>query len=124
MAHDFIPRGLQFAVMRSIPVLGLNACGTEIHAYLVRHTGEDIPTAQVYLDLRSLQDRGLVTSEVGTERPAGRRGHPRRIYQLSASGLRSLEAGMRLFGIPTPTSGARVSEETNGVATPSQTQAT
>jgi DNA-binding PadR family transcriptional regulator len=124
MADNFIPRGLQFAVLRAIPVLGLNACGTEIHSYLVRHAGEQIPTAQVYLALRRLQDRGLVTSEVGTERSAGRRGHPRRVYQLSASGLRSLEAGMRLFAIPTPTSGARIGKDKAGVATPSKAQTT
>ena len=103
-SDDFIPRGMQFAVLRAIPTLGSNACGTEIHEYLERIAGRELRTAQVYVALQRLEDRGLVTSALPKE-PAGRRGHPRRIYTLSASGLRSLQAGMRLFGIPTSNGG-------------------
>jgi DNA-binding PadR family transcriptional regulator len=99
---EFIFRGMQFAVLRIIPVLGVRACGTEIHEFLQRNLEKELPASQVYVALQRLQDRKLVTSASETERPAGRRGHPRRVYQLSASGLRSLEAGMKLFGIPAP----------------------
>ena len=53
MAHDHIPKGLQFAVLRTIPLLGSDAYGTEIHARLERNASKDIPTAQVFLALQA-----------------------------------------------------------------------
>jgi DNA-binding PadR family transcriptional regulator len=95
------PRGLMFAVLRAIPALGINACGTEIRERLENQTGEAIPAAKVYVALSRLENQGFVTAQdevMGS--PAGRRGRPRRIYQLTAPGLRALEAGVRLYGSP------------------------
>ena len=114
----YVPKGLQFAVLQSVPALGLKACGIEIHEHVSRKTDRDLAVAQVYLTLKRLEARGLVTSDIATERPAGRRGQPRRIYRLSASGSRSLEAGLRLFGFPTAPQGVSADDEAAGALVP------
>jgi DNA-binding PadR family transcriptional regulator len=95
-----VPRGLMFAVLRSIPVLGLNASGTQIREHLSQQLDKDLPSALIYVSLSRLLLQGLVKAEDHTERPAGRRGRPRRIYHVTASGLRALEAGAKLYGSP------------------------
>lgn len=117
--NAYIPKGLQFAVLQSVPLLGIRACGVEIYENVRRKAGRDLAVAQVYLALKRLEKRGLVTSSIATERPAGRRGQPRRIYTISASGSRSLEAGLRLFGFPASAKGVIADEEAaNGAVVP------
>jgi DNA-binding PadR family transcriptional regulator len=120
MKPDYVPRGMQFAVLRAVGSLGLNASGVAIRELIERNTGLDVPAAQIYVALQRLEDRKLVTSAVEANRPAGRRGQPRRIYELSASGLRSLEAGLRLFGNPTLHTGAEDEEVGRGAKAPSR----
>lgn len=118
MKAEIIPKGMQFAVLRAIPVLGpLRACGTEIHHYLEKVLDREIPSAQVYMVLKRLHAQGFVERTTETERPAGRRGYPRRIYTLSTTGQQAYEAGMRLFGIPDNSGGAH--EEQRGAVTSS-----
>jgi DNA-binding PadR family transcriptional regulator len=91
-----------FGVIRSIRHLGLQASGTGIRDLLARQTGEEIESARVYVALLRLERKGLVSATDETERPAGRRGRPRRIYALTATGLRALEAGLKLYVHPMP----------------------
>jgi DNA-binding PadR family transcriptional regulator len=91
-----------YAVIRAIQFLGLSASGTEIRAHIAKQTDTDLEAAKVYVALARLEHQGLVRSSDEKERPAGRRGRPRRIYKLTASGLRALEAGARLYGNPVP----------------------
>ena len=107
----YIPKGFQFAVLQSVPLLGMRACGVEIYEHVRRKADRDLAIAQVYLALKRLERRGLVTSCIATERPAGRRGQPRRVYKISASGSRSLQAGLRLFGFPASAKGVFADEE-------------
>jgi len=91
-----------FGVVRSIRHLGLEACGSSIREYLAAQTGEELEAARVYIALKRLEGQGLVSSRDENERPAGRRGRPRRIYELTASGLRALEAGSKLYAHSMP----------------------
>lgn len=111
-----IPKGFQFAVLRAVPVLGADACGTEILEYLQRASGTEIPSAQVYVALKRLERHGVIEDAPSQDRPAGRRGHPRRVFRLTMSGQQSLEAGMRLFGIPSESRG--LDEEQRGATSP------
>lgn len=62
MAELFVPRGIQFAVLRSVAILGNRAYGTEIQEFLDRNADKYLPAAQIYVALQRLQDRGLVQS--------------------------------------------------------------
>jgi DNA-binding PadR family transcriptional regulator len=95
-----VPRGLMYAVLRAVSSLGLRASGTEIRELIARRTGEDLEAAKVYVALSRLEDQGLVNAQNENERPAGRRGRPRRIYKLTAPGLRALTAGAKLYADP------------------------
>jgi DNA-binding PadR family transcriptional regulator len=85
--------------------------------YLERNANEEFPTAQVYLALQRLWARRLIAL-VREEKSVGRRGHPRRIYELTASGLRSLEAGLRLFALPASQKHLGENEQAGGVLSP------
>jgi DNA-binding PadR family transcriptional regulator len=89
-----------YAVIRAIRFLGLRASGTEIRAHIARQIDEELEAAKVYVALARLETQGLVSARDEVERPAGRRGRPRRIYKLTASGLRGLEAGAKLYADP------------------------
>jgi PadR family transcriptional regulator, regulatory protein PadR len=104
MAELFVPRGIQFAVLRSVAILGNRAYGTEIQEFLERNADKYLPAAQIYVALQRLQDRGLVQSNYEDAHlpTQGRKVHRRRVYSLTATGLRSLEAGLKLYGVPTP----------------------
>ena len=93
----FVPKGIPFAVLQVIPVLGPKACGTEIADHLVRHTGRaDLVGPKIYTALIRLSAKGLVKSALH-KKPG--RGHPRRVYKLTQTGRKSLEAGRRLHGV-------------------------
>lgn len=94
------PRGLMFVVLRKISHLGDNAYGAEIRKQISKQSGEDVPAAKIYIALARLEDSGLVSARDELERPAGRRGRPRRIYKLTAPGLRALQAGVKLYVNP------------------------
>jgi DNA-binding PadR family transcriptional regulator len=95
-----VPRGLAYGCLRAISFLGLNASGTEIRELIARQTDEELAAAKVYVALSRLEDQGLVRAQDEIERPAGRRGRPRRVYELTASGLRALQAGAKLYADP------------------------
>jgi 5,10-methylene-tetrahydrofolate dehydrogenase/methenyl tetrahydrofolate cyclohydrolase len=61
---------------------------------------EELEAAKVYVALARLETQGLVSARDEKERPAGRRGRPRRIYHLTASGLRAMKAGAKLYADP------------------------
>ena len=89
-----------WVVLRAIAYLGVRASGIEIREHIENQTSEEMPAAKVYVALSRLEDQGLVIARDENEWPAGRRGRPRRIYSLTASGLRALRAGAKLYGNP------------------------
>lgn len=95
------PRGLTYAVLRLVSLLGKRAYGAEIREHLSQQTGSDVPAANVYVMLRRLEDYGLITAaDQGDLSTAGRKGRPRRIYQVTAPGQRALMAGAKLYAYP------------------------
>lgn len=100
------PRGLMFSVLRTVHFLGLNAAGTDVRQFLAEQTGdEDLEAALIYGTLRRLEQKGFVTASDEKVRPAGRKGRPRRIYSLTVTGLRALEAGSKLYALPVTQAG-------------------
>ena len=109
-----VPRGLMYAALRAVSFLGVRASGTEIRELIARQTGEDLEAAKVYIALSRLETQGLVSARDEKERPAGRRGRPRRIYKLTASGLRALKAGAKLYADPVTANSGVADEAAEG----------
>lgn len=82
----------QLEVLRAILVLGRQAYGIQIRNQLERRLEREVSTPQVYASLTRLSDLELITAAVDELATAGRRGRPRKVYSLKASGLRMLEA--------------------------------
>lgn len=95
------PRGLTYVVLRLVSILGRRAYGVEIRDRLSQQHGSEVPAAQVYVMLRRLEDYGFVVAKnQGSAKSAGRKGRPRRVYEVTAPGQRALAAGAKLYGYP------------------------
>ena len=75
-----------------------NAHGVGIAEVLRRRHGDEFSDAQTYIALRRLDVRGLIRElsiapGSKTTPSVGRRGRPRKLYSLTASGRRALEGG-------------------------------
>ncbi len=70
--------------------VGEQANGVAVYADMESRTGRDPGVAAVHVTLRRLQDKGLLTSRVGT--PSARGGRPRRFYRATPQGLEALRA--------------------------------
>lgn len=75
-----------FAVLR----FDAGAYGVSIREQIEERTGRPVSTGGIYTILQRLEERGLVTSEVGEGSPE-RGGRPRKRYALTPEGARSLE---------------------------------
>ena len=102
-AHDPDRVGpVQQAVMLAIRDHPSNAYGVGISRRLRREFDPDIADAQVYVAMRRLESRNLI-SEMKTlrktaEPSSGRKGRPHKLYSLTVSGKRALERGDAQFG--------------------------
>lgn len=96
----------QLETLRSISLLGAKAYGMEIRDHLQHRQGREISTPQVYASLTRLSDLGLVKSTIDKSTTAGKKGRPRRVYTLEASGLRMLKMGNDLTMSGKGTTGA------------------
>ncbi|MDA0377921.1 MAG: PadR family transcriptional regulator [Bacteroidetes bacterium] len=65
------------------------AYGASIRTHLSDVTGEDWPIATVYTPLDRLTRKGLLRSRMGSP-TGGRGGRSRKLYQLTADGVRTL----------------------------------
>lgn len=93
-----IPKGMNFAVLRLIPVLGSEASGTVICERLSQRLSQDIPAAKIYVALKRLESDEFITSEDEPRASAaGRKTRRRRIYRLTEKGVTAIEAGMKLY---------------------------
>lgn len=96
-----VPRGLTFVVLGLVPHLGKNAYGVAIRDRLSQHIGSDVPAAKVYVMLRRLEDYGFIRAiDQDLPKSAGRKGRPRRVYEVTAPGQRALTAGAKLYNDP------------------------
>ncbi len=74
-----------FSVLR----LRDEAYGVAIRDVIKDQTGRTVSSGAIYTTLGRLEERGLITSNVGSPVP-GRMGRPRKYYALSPSGAKAL----------------------------------
>lgn len=78
-------------VLAAVLHAGPTANGTGVYQTLeARATNRDISLAAVHVTLRRLQDKGLLTSVVGSTSERG--GRPQRYYQTTPQGAEALRA--------------------------------
>lgn len=75
-----------------------NAYGTALARLLEKRLGKEINDAQIYMALSRLEDKGYIYSDPSnTLAPSvKRRGRPRKVYTLTASGRRALESAAEM----------------------------
>lgn len=88
MAHHGLGEFEQF-VLLAILHLGGESYGVPILDEIERRTGRSVSRAAVYVTLRRLEEKGLLSSWLGDPTPE-RGGKPRRHVKLEAAGTRAL----------------------------------
>ena len=88
MEHKFISRSEEF-ILLAVRRLGSNAYGVTIRDCLREMTGKSWAYGALFVMLRRLEDKGYLESHFAD--PTARRGgKSKRIFRLSADGLRAL----------------------------------
>lgn len=83
-------------VLLAILRLGKEAYGIPILDEVSARSGRDVSRATVYVALKRLEDKGLVTSRLGDSTPE-RGGRAKRFFKLKPSGLRALRESREMF---------------------------
>lgn len=76
--------------------LGRESYSVPIVSELERHTGREVATAAVYIALRRLEKKGLLTSRLEAPDESGR-ARPRRYFALTDSALEPLRASRKAY---------------------------
>lgn len=87
----------QALVLDAVAHLSKEAYGSKIAEKLTAALERQVHQPQVYTALVKLESMGLVESQISSDHTAGRRGRPRRIFTITAPGLRLLRARERYF---------------------------
>ncbi len=77
-------------VLAAVVRVGEHANGVAVFEHLQVTAGDEVSLAAVHVTLKRLEEKGLLTSRVGT--PSDRGGRPRRFYQPTPAGVTSLAA--------------------------------
>jgi PadR family transcriptional regulator PadR len=72
-------------VLLALMRLGADAYGVTMRREVESRTGREVSAGAIYTTLERMEKRGLVTSSLGEPIP-GRRGRPRRYYQIESTG--------------------------------------
>ena len=83
-------------VLLAIVQLGDDVYGVPIVEEIERRTGRHVAPAAVYITVRRLESKGLVTSWLGDPTP-GRGGKARRYVNVTPAGLESLRAARKVI---------------------------
>lgn len=78
-------------ILFSLLELGVKAYGVPIRESLERTTGRTVSFGAIYTALARLEERGLVSSQLGAA-VTGRPGRPPRFYKIEPAGARALLA--------------------------------
>ena len=78
---------LELMVMLALLRLGENAYGVPISKAIEQQSGREVALGSVYATLERLQEKGLVSSNLG-EPTAERGGRAKRYFRVTAKGLR------------------------------------
>lgn len=85
---------LEHLVLLAILRLGQDAYGVPIVEELRRHTTQTVLRPSVYLALRRLEQKGLISSRLGDPEPR-RGGRARRYFEVEPSARRALQQSRR-----------------------------
>lgn len=80
---------LEALVLTGVVHVGKRANGTAVYQEIEERSGRDASLPSVHVTLRRLEEKGLLTSEVGEPSPRG--GRPRRFYRATPDGVRALQ---------------------------------
>jgi DNA-binding PadR family transcriptional regulator len=87
---------MEHLVLLAILRLGNEAYGIPILDEVSARSGRTVSRATVYVALRRLEQKGLVTSRLGESTPE-RGGRAKRYFRLRASGLKALRDSRAMF---------------------------
>jgi len=87
---------MEHLVLLAILRLGTEAYGIPILDEVCARSGRDVSRATVYVALKRLEQKGLVTSKLGESTPE-RGGRAKRYYKMKASGLKALRESREMF---------------------------
>ena len=83
-------------VLLAILRLGSDAYGIPILDEVSARSGREVSRATVYVALKRLEQKGLVTSRLGDSTPE-RGGRAKRFFKLKPSGLKALRESREMF---------------------------
>jgi PadR family transcriptional regulator, regulatory protein PadR len=87
---------MEHLVLLAILRLGRDAYGIPILDEVSSRSGRDVSRATVYVALKRLEQKGLVTSRLGESTPE-RGGRAKRFFKLKPSGLKALRESREMF---------------------------
>ena len=87
---------MEHLVLLAILRLGKDAYGIPILDEVCARSGRDVSRATVYVALKRLEQKGLVTSRLGDSTPE-RGGRAKRFFKMKASGLKALHESRAMF---------------------------
>ena len=87
---------LEHLVLLAILRLGTDAYGIPILDEVSARSGREVSRATVYVALKRLEQKGLVTSRLGESTPE-RGGRAKRFFRLKSSGLKALRESREMF---------------------------
>ena len=107
-SRDYVGE-FELVVLLALSRLGRGAYGASIHAEILDRTGRDVSIPSVYVTLKRMERKGLVTSAMGESEADVDR--PTRNYRLTADGVEAIERSRLLFerlwdGLPAAEPGA------------------
>ena len=88
MARDSLGDVEQFVLVALLHLEG-ESYGVPIMREIADRTGREVARAAVYIALKRLESKGLVTSRIGDSTPA-RGGRSKRLFKLTRAGARQL----------------------------------
>jgi len=87
---------MEHLVLLAILRLGRDAYGIPILDEVSARSGREVSRATVYVALKRLEQKGLVTSRLGDSTPE-RGGRAKRFFKLKPSGLKALRDSREMF---------------------------
>ena len=87
---------IEHLVLLAILRLGPDAYGIPILDVVAARSGRDVSRATIYVALKRLEQKGLVSSRLGESTPE-RGGRAKRFFKLKPSGLKALRESRAMF---------------------------
>jgi PadR family transcriptional regulator len=94
MARREFLGGFELLVLLALIRLGEDAYGVPISQAIEESSGREVALGSVYITLERLENKGLVSSELG-EPTAVRGGRAKTYFQITAKGLREVRQAQR-----------------------------